>query len=1105
MKFYLSPIKYIYFIVSLVILLSFSNSFEVLGQEGVLSNNNPLPSIIPPTPEAFALGRFGSNPIGLYTGTTSYTLPLYNVKVNDFNLPISISYSSNGVKVDEVASRIGLQWKMDFGGVINRSVIGDPDEFTSYRATSHDIISDQFYNFLKGIAYGGGGGAYEPDQFSYSFPGYSGKFIIDNGRVIQIPQTNLKIEAIGFSKFIITTPNGIVYVFDITESSVSGAATGQSLACYPQTLSSLTATAWYLSSITLPTGAQIKYVYERQLDNVKCLIGINQTYTFHIKDEDNPNINLTDPPITTCYQMNEYTPVLLKEVQFPSGKIKLFYTEREDVIGERKVDSLQVIGIAQEPIKRYKFVYFYSNSSDIDFETKIWDGSYSNSLQAFYPELRKRLFLSKVENYEGLNVEDYAFEYELPNSLPPRLSYAQDYWGYFNGQKNNLFFPAYTSMGTLSDNGTEFGADRTPDFASSVKGLLKRITYPTGGYTDYTYEIDPPSWPLRNKPFYDTLVFSGTLDPIHNYFESGFFNVYNTYPPKIEISTNAPPLVINNDPTAPQEPLPDTLIYISLKDAAGTPVFTYNQSVWRQAYFPRLFLGNPDVGLKLSVQSTYPPNVQFTVRIFNPRRDQVFPQYSVGGVRVKSICDFDGGGQIQNKKIFEYDWSELQGSANSFPDDEGQFYSTSKGIDPNINAIYHLHHITSNSSYPLYLNEFGTLNYPKVTEKWVDNTERITGGIEHSFLVKNKVKPIAFGGTAEPESATEYNSHIVAGARYSNTDLHNGVELENSVFKLSGTNTKQYISKVKNFYSVDDRTKITDTFYAVKPILIRPSLDNTLKYFGDYDVNRYFVYSNWMHLDSSLTKTYTDVGDSLSERQSFNYDNIIHMQPSLVTNINSKNEAITLEYKYPHNYSSIEPYATMINRNIIVPVVEQRKVNVQHNQEIFYLKTNYQGWLNNQFFKPVAIQNSFGGSPLKTILTANSYDSNGNILEQTKLENIKEVYLWGYNAEYPIAKIVGSDYNTVIQYVNQDVLNNTNNYSADQVRVALNNIRVNLPKALVSTYTYAPLIGMTSETDPSGKTIYYEYDGLGRLALVRDRDGNIIKKYRYQYLAQPGQ
>jgi hypothetical protein len=55
----------------------------------------------------------------------------------------------------------------------------------------------------------------------------------------------------------------------------------------------------------------------------------------------------------------------------------------------------------------------------------------------------------------------------------------------------------------------------------------------------------------------------------------------------------------------------------------------------------------------------------------------------------------------------------------------------------------------------------------------------------------------------------------------------------------------------------------------------------------------------------------------------------------------------------------------------------------------------------------------------------------------------------------------------------------------------------------MTTYTYDPLIGMTSQCDANNVVSYYEYDAFSRLSLVRDLDRNIIKKICYNYAGQP--
>jgi YD repeat-containing protein len=60
--------------------------------------------------------------------------------------------------------------------------------------------------------------------------------------------------------------------------------------------------------------------------------------------------------------------------------------------------------------------------------------------------------------------------------------------------------------------------------------------------------------------------------------------------------------------------------------------------------------------------------------------------------------------------------------------------------------------------------------------------------------------------------------------------------------------------------------------------------------------------------------------------------------------------------------------------------------------------------------------------------------------------------------------------------------------------------------AMIYSYTYTPLIGMTSETDPSGSTTIYEYDDFKRLETKKVKDINqldyILKHIDYHYKNQ---
>ncbi|MDC0009580.1 RHS repeat protein, partial [Winogradskyella sp.] len=109
----------------------------------------------------------------------------------------------------------------------------------------------------------------------------------------------------------------------------------------------------------------------------------------------------------------------------------------------------------------------------------------------------------------------------------------------------------------------------------------------------------------------------------------------------------------------------------------------------------------------------------------------------------------------------------------------------------------------------------------------------------------------------------------------------------------------------------------------------------------------------------------------------------------------------------------------------------------------------------------------------------------------------------------PVAKIENATYTQVSSYVNN--IKNKSNLDDDRcldssscdeknLRIALQSLRSNLPNAMVTTYTYDPLIGVTSITDSKGYTVYYEYDNLHRLVRVKDEDGKIMSENKYHYL-----
>lgn len=81
------------------------------------------------SPNAIGMMQYGNNPVDLSRGTISQQIALYHYEDADFKLPINISYSNNGYKVNQLSGPLGLGWRLNAGGCITRQVHGQVDEF----------------------------------------------------------------------------------------------------------------------------------------------------------------------------------------------------------------------------------------------------------------------------------------------------------------------------------------------------------------------------------------------------------------------------------------------------------------------------------------------------------------------------------------------------------------------------------------------------------------------------------------------------------------------------------------------------------------------------------------------------------------------------------------------------------------------------------------------------------------------------------------------------------------------------------------------------------------------------------------------------------------
>ncbi|MFM7858351.1 MAG: hypothetical protein ACKO96_42140 [Flammeovirgaceae bacterium] len=90
-----------------------------------------MPSKLAVSPEAASLGKYVDFPISLHTGTPAIGIDLYQLSTYNYKHPIALNYHASGVKVQEIASRQGIGWSLQAGGIITCIVNNKPDLFWS--------------------------------------------------------------------------------------------------------------------------------------------------------------------------------------------------------------------------------------------------------------------------------------------------------------------------------------------------------------------------------------------------------------------------------------------------------------------------------------------------------------------------------------------------------------------------------------------------------------------------------------------------------------------------------------------------------------------------------------------------------------------------------------------------------------------------------------------------------------------------------------------------------------------------------------------------------------------------------------------------------------
>ncbi|MGJ3234672.1 RHS repeat domain-containing protein [Marivirga sp.] len=503
----------------ILLLLSFFIATNNLKAQQEIAEPQMI-DILPPSPEASEFIKNIDIDLNEYVGKPNVSIPITNISTNNLQWPVSLSYDAGGLKVEEEASAIGAGWTLNATGLIGRTARQHPDEqganYSYNIGQNHGYFSDMA-NFIFNEA-GNVDNAklsnllndgpnqpstsfkYETasyadsladgyidthaDMYYFNFGAHSGKFYYTPTRqIVQLQYNTLNFKEYPFKTasypidmpgeayyWEITDEKGITYKFEkaenITTSSQSATFVNGNGSAGDITDTDYQS-AWYLTEMSI--GSEfIKFNYENinfvdikyYTEGKKLKVWVNGS---------NQSSLTTNTTTTNGYR--------LKSIVSSKKDSVLFHYNTEyrlDKTNKQKLDKISIFKNGTN-VKDFRFFQSY-----FGIDTKL------------------RLDSIREEN-GNLKKPPYKFEYYDGANLPPSDSKEQDFWGYFNNNDSNTLIPEYKTdlyhfyMGL---------ADRKPNLFYTRLGTLQKITYPTGGYHLFEYELNQVFDPNYKETFF---------------------------------------------------------------------------------------------------------------------------------------------------------------------------------------------------------------------------------------------------------------------------------------------------------------------------------------------------------------------------------------------------------------------------------------------------------------------------------------------------------------------------------------------------------------------------------------------------------------------------
>ncbi|UOY06001.1 RHS repeat protein [Muricauda sp. SCSIO 64092] len=1073
-------------------------------------------------PNTAELQKYVDVPVKPYTGVAEIAIPLYTISYAGMEVPIALNYHPSGIKVSEEASWVGLGWSLAAGGSISRKVVGLPDDLKKtlsfhdsgivYYGRAHEDVGHLFSpNRINAmISYLNGNSSDQscsqhynsvcsnliartkqgrrdasPDIFYYNFGGYTGKFVFEEeGKIINLTVSDLTIiprhgsdkKIIGFD---VLTPEGIKYIFESAELTK-----------------------------TYTTGDAGGWLQDGQYNVFSPTYSPGNGYAKSNWDPNSGNRTYISTADFNTYLGNPHNSTwkLSKIVNLNSLEEIVFTYVDEDMI-TKSPPNIQQTG----------------------YEESLPDFDYDEENSFFFP------VISSVDHSAS----------QIHGKRLSRISWKGGEVVFLAGSVREDILSGFSSSYPVLNSSNSRRLDRI-EVKSHTNDLITKWTFNTtyNLATDYSGSL-----PTIDKPLYKRLRLNSL---IQNQGVSGVqplthqFHYYNaSLPNKMSNQTDywgyyKPNTVDGYGLTKLWYYGTDPVSSTRLSRYSIYPRTTYSGSEWifdhadGDGVIATAVDRSPSLGgtkAESLTGITYPTGVDVT--IVNELNTFYLEGKSekAGGLRIEYIqtdphMRVDGDDRIYIRRFkYKHENGTDSGRIMALPQfaehaltgSQDYYRSTFFSLPQNELAMTHGSFVGYEEVEEVFYSGEDDFSPPY---RWLGYTKYFYD-VPASFGVLQEDWSSTNGEYIYKNTITDYEAFDInmATERSSyhpfppnpNYDWNRGKLLRKEIYDSQGN----LELAEENNYEIKEYQKI-------------PALHSGGGYRGR--IGSYYHLAGWNVLHTQ-TKTQYDYSSgtpkSLSTVYTYEHNSTKHHQLTAKETVDSKSDVLREEYYYPDDVisnSSLpgETITTTDRLNIAQLNKDnrhQRGTVVQTDRLKDGVRIHSQRTLfknpDNGMMLPEFVKDAKGINALEERVVLGKYDNLGNLLQASKSNGSYVVYVYGYELQYPIAQIEGEmtydEINNRYMATDGKTLQDLSDYadldvsasSENTLRSWLTKLRQSLESSgkevKLMTYTYDPLVGLTSMTDTRGYTVYYQYDAFNRLESIKDSEGNIVSENEYHY------